>query len=363
MASIKKINRVKGAVYKVTIRQNGNGTICKTFPTKKTAVEFARTVEGDSKLQQALGNPVTRAITLSILIEEYLDQYNGKDHGIYGCLSWWSNQFGNIPLNKISVVTIREGIKLLINGNAIRGNGPGKIKEMNRKRSGSTVNRYKANLSSVFEYGKEQYGLTENPCRDVKSKPENKGRTRFLSDDERKALLHSCKKSEWSKMYLLCLMALTTGARQSELLHLKMQDIDFKKRIAHLHMTKNGEQRLLPLTNEVIELIQPKNEKVVSIAKSDKTELLFPSKKKPKQPFEFRKHWKKALIDADITDFRFHDLRHSAASFLASHGATLQEIAEVLGHKSIQMTMRYSHLCVDHKQNLIDRVMGGLANG
>ena len=216
----------------------------------------------------------------------------------------------------------------------------------------------------MFEYGKEEYGLTENPCRDIKSKPENKGRTRFLSDAERKALLHSCKNSEWSKMYLLCLMALTTGARQSELLHLKIQeDIDFKKRIAHLHDTKNGEQRLLPLTDEVIALIKPKTkavDKVVSIVKSDDPELLFPSKKKPHQPFEFRKHWNKALIDAGITDFRFHDLRHSAASFLAMNGATLQEIADVLGHKSIQMTMRYSHLCVDHKQNLIDRIMGSV---
>jgi integrase len=154
-------------------------------------------------------------------------------------------------------------------------------------------------------------------------------------------------------------MALTTGARLGELLHLKIQDIDIKQRIAHLHTSKNGEQRLLPLTDEVISLIRSiKDTRVVSI-QLDK-ELLFPSAKKPHQPFEFRKHWNKALIDAAITDFRFHDLRHSAASFLAMNGATLQEIAEILGHKSIQMTMRYSHLCVEHKQGLIDRVMGNM---
>lgn len=365
MASIQKIQRTKGAVYKVTIRQSGNGTISKTFPLKKQAVEFARAVEGDNKLSLSLGNPVTRSLTLSTLIDEYLNQYNGKDHGIYGCLDWWSGQYGTIPLNKISVATIREGINLLSQGKASRGNGVGKTKDLNRTRSGATVNRYKANLSSVFEYGKEQYGLTENPCRDIRSKPESKGRTRFLSDAERTALLDACKNSQWDKLYLLVLMALTTGARQAELLNLNHLDVDIKTRLAHLHDSKNGEQRLLPLTQEVIALIAaPKDapkDNVVSITEQPaKLGLLFPSKLKPQQPFEFRKHWNKALEDAGITDFVFHSLRHSAAPYLAKNGATLQEIAEILGHKSIQMTMRYSHLCVEHKQNLIDRVMGGI---
>jgi integrase len=365
MASIQKIQRTKGAVYKVTIRQSGQGTISKTFPLKKQAVEFARTVEGDSKLQQALGNPTTRGLTLSSLIDEYMEQYQGKDHGLIGCLSWWSTLYGKLPLNKISVSTIRSALKLLSEGNAIRGNGVGKTKEVARKRSGATINRYKANLSSVFEYGKEHYGLTDNPCRDIRSKPESKGRTRFLTDDERTRLLEVCKQSKWDKLYLLVLMALTTGARQGELLHLKHFDVDKQERITYLWDTKNGEQRLLPLTAEVIALIAPKTtpkSNIVSITEQpDSLGLLFPSEKKPQQPFEFRKHWNKALLDAGVKNFRFHDLRHSAASWLAKNGATLQEIAEVLGHKNIQMTMRYSHLCVEHKQNLIDRVMGGIS--
>ena len=72
--------------------------------------------------------------------------------------------------------------------------------------------------------------MIENPCREVKAKAENKGRTRFLSDDERKRLLSSCLQSNWPKMYLLVLMALTTGARKSELLYLRRKDIDLKYR-------------------------------------------------------------------------------------------------------------------------------------
>ena len=201
MASIQKIQRTKGAVYKVTIRHTGNGTISKTFPLKKQAVEFSRTVEGNDKLALSLGNPITRGLTLATLIDEYMEQYTGKDTCIAGRLDWWSNQYGAMPLNKVSAVTIREGIKLLGETSAVRGNGVGKTKDLNRLRSGSTLNRYKHNLSSVFEYGKEQYSLTENPCRDVKSKPENKGRTRFLTDEERKALLTACKNSQWDKLY------------------------------------------------------------------------------------------------------------------------------------------------------------------
>jgi len=85
---------------------------------------------------------------------------------------------------------------------------------------------------------------------------------------------------------------------------------------------------------------------------------------KPNDYFKnFDSHWRTALKEADITDFRFHDLRHTCASLLAMNGATLLEIAQVLGHKSISMTQRYSHLCIEHKANLTDRVFGGIVNG
>jgi integrase len=88
--------------------------------------------------------------------------------------------------------------------------------------------------------------------------------------------------------------------------------------------------------------------------------LIFASKVKEDVAYCFTKPWKRALEDADIKDFRFHDLRHSCASYLAQNGASLLEIADVLGHKQIQVTKRYSHLCIDHKAKLINRVMGGI---
>jgi len=109
---------------------------------------------------------------------------------------------------------------------------------------------------------------------------------------------------------------------------------------------------VLPLTEDVmVELNR---------FKEQDEELIFNSEIKLDKPFEFRKQWIKALKEGEISEFRFHDLRHTCASYLAMNGASLLEIADVLGHKQIQMTARYSHLCIDHKQKLINNVLGNL---
>ena len=89
--------------------------------------------------------------------------------------------------------------------------------------------------------------------------------------------------------------------------------------------------------------------------------LIFNSEVKPNKAFCFNKQWKKALAIAEVDNFRFHDCRHTTASYLAMSGASLLEIADVLGHKQISVTQRYAHLCIDHKEKLISRVMGGMS--
>jgi integrase len=88
--------------------------------------------------------------------------------------------------------------------------------------------------------------------------------------------------------------------------------------------------------------------------------LIFNSEVKPHKAFCFNKQWKKALTLAEVDNFRFHDLRHTTASYLAMSGASLLEIADVLGHKQISVTKRYAHLCIDHKERLISRVFSKL---
>jgi len=95
--------------------------------------------------------------------------------------------------------------------------------------------------------------------------------------------------------------------------------------------------------------------KKLNKVKNIDTDLLFPGRKR-NQPIDIRVAWEKALTKAEITNFRFHDLRHSAASYLAMNGATLTEIADILGHKTLQMVKRYSHLTEQHTSKVVSKM-------
>jgi integrase len=116
--------------------------------------------------------------------------------------------------------------------------------------------------------------------------------------------------------------------------------------------SKNGDAKALPLVPVALEELQR--------FKGKPEALIFGSTKAPGQPFNFSTHWADALKAAHIRGFRFHDLRHSCASFLAKNGATLLEIADLLGHRQISMTKRYSHLAAGHRSSLVNRVMGSM---
>ncbi len=89
---------------------------------------------------------------------------------------------------------------------------------------------------------------------------------------------------------------------------------------------------------------------------------MFPSHRHPDKPIDLRRPWELALAEAQITDFRFHDLRHSAASYLVQQGVSLVAVAALLGHRTLQMTKRYSHLAPEHLAELgskLDQKIGG----
>jgi integrase len=163
---------------------------------------------------------------------------------------------------------------------------------------------------------------------------------RFLSDDELPAFLKACRESTNSHLYLAVVLALTTGGRQSEVMGLRWAQIDLKRRTAMLGDTKNGDARALPLSGEAVALLQERAK--VRCLDDDR---LFPAKAGSKSPFvDLRAPFASALEAAKITDFHWHDLRHTAASYLAMAGTSPLEIAKVLGHRTMAMVARYSHL-------------------
>ncbi|MFK5949315.1 MAG: site-specific integrase, partial [Methylococcales bacterium] len=354
MASIQKIKRKSGFVYRIFIRNKGSRPISKIFKSKQLAKEFIRKIEYKIEYEFIHGAAQPQKIRLADLVVKYMESFEGADPKTRQAeVNRWLKLIGNKYLTEITKHDVRLGLDQLSNGNGLRGNGPNKSTELPRPRANSTINRNKSVISAVLQFACNEYDLQVNVARQIRAKPVNNARMRFLSDKERLKLLAACKQSEWGSLYLIVLMAITTGARRSEILNLTWGDIDFEKQNAHLHKTKNGEPRVLPLIDEVLKELR-------IIKMKSKSNLVFYSELKPEKPFDFRKHWQKAVYDVELGDFRFHDLRHTCASYLAQNGATLLEIADVLGHRQIEMTKRYSHLCVEHKRRLIDSVMNKL---
>lgn len=353
MATIQKNVGKRETTYRVIIRRKGYPVLSKTFPTKKDATSWAREHDREAKLSQAWASDRGGRKTVSQAIERYVEDYTGRDPTKLTRLAWWKEEIGDVKLADINPTLIADCLAKLARGKAQHRKGD-EIVNLNRKRSGPTVNRYHGAISIVLEKAKrEWHWIAENPAKKVTRKKENKGIVRYLSDDERTALLKACRESPWDRLYLLVILALSTGARQGELLNLRYSDLDLKKGEATLEDTKNNERRVLPLLPVVVD-------EIYSLTRRLDSDLLFPSNKDPSKPYTFRSSWEIALKAAKIEDFRFHDLRHSCASYLAMDGATLLEIADVLGHKTLAMVKRYSHLSSDHKRKVVEGTFKGL---
>ena len=336
MSSIQKITNLKGVSYRVYIRSKGIKSITKTFPSKRLASHFVLKIEGDRQLQLAFGGKTSKTTFDELSVDYLLKGFKGKSLvDQKSRLHYWNQLLGSKQLLYVTKSDIVNGLHNL----------PDTL-------TNATINRYKAAISVVFAYACIEYDLPENPVRKIPSLPENNERIRFLSEAERTRLFSSCRASQWDKLYLLVLLAITTGARKGELTKLGWGDIDFDRRTAYVATTKNGQPKVLPLTDSVI--------KELHLFDTKDNSLIFASKVKEEVAYCFTKPWKKALEDAEIEDFRFHDLRHSCASYLAQSGASLLEIADVLGHKQISVTKRYAHLCIEHKSSLINRVLGSI---
>ena len=256
-------------------------------------------------------------------------------------LEWWNEQIGDLSLADITSNTISELRDRLLTELGPKG----------KPRSSATTVRYLAALSHVYSVATREWEwVTDNPTLKVKKPKEPKGRVRFLSDDERGRLLKACKESDNTILYPVVVLALSTGARKMEIMNLTWDDVDLHRGMAILNETKNDERRALPITSHALDVLKD----LSKIRRLD-TNLLFP-RADGQKPIELRSAWDKALKVAQVADFKFHDLRHSAASYLAMNGATLAEIAEVLGHKSLVMVKRYAHLSEQHTHAVVDRM-------
>lgn len=363
--------------WQAVVRRDGFPDKRATFPTKRDAERWARIMEGEFAKGKHLPSLEAERHTLADLFDRFDKELTPKRRkAVAAHLKWWRAAIGSKKLSELTPATLREQLDRLgtepylraVQRKAVTLTPRRKRKEdapppATYKRGPASVNRYKETLSKALTVAVNEYEwMPENPLTKIPDRKEPRGRVRYLTADERGALLEACKASS-ADLHALVVTALCTGARAGELLGLTWRDVDLERKRAILNRTKNDERRALSLAGPALEALRER----AKVRRID-TDLVFPAplpdkpaakeaKKEAKPgPFDYAKPFKDAISAAGITDFRFHDLRHTAASYLAMNGATTGEIADVLGHKTLQMVKRYAHLSEQHVAGVVERM-------
>ena len=316
MATIEVRKSCSTTSYRARVRTKGYPEISASFARKTDAKRWAAGIEADIHSGRYFSETHH---TLSDAIKRDSDQYlpQLKDAAKRSQhLSWWDNQIGHIRLSNIKSDTISKCRSILQTQPSTFGRHQG------RPRSDATVNRYLASLSAMFTFAVNEWEwVDKNPCSKLKKLREGSGRTRFLIQDEPSSLLTACRAEvDHPELELIVLIAMTTGMRRGEILNLRQSDIDRKRGRILIRESKNGDSRSVPLVSQVQSALNA----LSTVTSIRRDALLFPQPgTNSEKPLVIDRLWQRARAAAELTDFRFHDLRHTAASYLAMEGSTV----------------------------------------
>lgn len=332
--------------YRVKVRIRGEKPRTQTFKRLTDAKTWAAKAESDLGHGTYVPTTADRRKTLADLIDAYLTDYlptrgirdEGKQRAL---LAWWREQYGHVTLDRLKPSLIADVRNALMQ----------RKKRNGEPLSGATVNRHLAALSAVCKWAwKEKQWLPANPVLAVTKAKESAGRVRYLSDEERIALLDAARADENPNIYCVVMLALATGARASNIRFLRWEDVDLKKWQLHFKKTKNGDARTVPVVGAAQAALQeqfdrdPTGREWVFKGWTDDA------------PANFESSWKRVRANAGLKNFRFHDLRHTTASYLTMNGATLAEVAEALGQRTLVMAKRYSHQSGEHVRSTLEKM-------
>ena len=349
MASIQqRIAKDGTASFRVQVRVLGFPPQTATFERKTDAKRWAQQTEAAMREGRFFTTSEARRHTLTELIDRYVERLTRDQAASLAkqkqILGWWRATLGAYALAHVTPALISKQRDKLLSENIGTEADPA-------YRSGSTANRYLAALSAVFTVAVKEWHLAqENPVLRVQKGRENPGRVRYLSEGELQSLLAACTTSRLKQLELIVLLAVSTGMRRGEIQALRWNDVDLQRRLIVLQKTKNGERRSVPIAAATAAKLK-EHAKVRPIG----TDLVFPHPAEDR-PLNFDHGFIDAVKAAGIKDFRFHDLRHTAASYMAMSGATTAEIAAVLGHRTLAMVKRYAHLSDQHTAAVLERM-------
>jgi integrase len=320
MASLYK--RSNSNIWWVRFQHNGNRVQRSSGTTRKSqALTFLARVMEEERQRQELG---FKKVRFDVLCSEYQQQhlpllkpgtrYNYLQH-ITALKAYFTDRY----IDEVRKSHIAEFVA-------------------QKKRDGlkpPTIRRYLATLSSLSSFAERSGWLVQNPVAqfDKRSLPESPPRTRFLSREEYRRLIAAAE----PHLKPIVEMAVETGLRQNELLGLRWEQVDLERREIRLVVTKSKQPRVVPLSDRAVAIF-------VATAPIGPSPYVFTNPRTGQRYRNLRQSFQKACSRAGISDFRWHDLRHTFASWHIQSGTDLYRVSRILGHSTLQMTTRYAHL-------------------
>lgn len=343
MATITKTSSGK---WKALIRKVGWPTLGKTFRTKRDAEDWARRTEDEMVRGVYIQRGPSEKLTVALALERYQKEV--------------------IPTKKEStqkreLTRVRE-LSLFFGDYSLAAVTPdlvGKFRDMRLEqgKSNNTVRLELALLSHLFTTAVKEWriGLVSNPVSLIRKPSPGQGRNVRLTVQDQARLIEAVKQHSNPMLAWIVEIAIETGMRQSEILHLTIPHIDLDKRTVLLTDTKNGTARLVPLNKIATEVFRM----ATANPARPNSQLVFsgePGKDKQLRPYQFHKAWEDIKQSLGMSWLHFHDLRHEATSRFVESGLSDQEVASITGHKSMQMLRRYTHLRAEDLVKKLDKL-------
>lgn len=326
--------RQRAGGWQARIRRQGFPDITKTFLTRQDAEKWARAVEREQDTGAYIHRGEAEKTTLADLLTRYGKEVSPSHKG-YREEMW---KIGVILRDKIASYSL-----VALTPKIIADYRDRRLKEV----STGTV-RHEINLISVaFNTASREWGISAlNPVTMIKKPVNGKARSRRISPDEVDAIIQHSYTKELPDFLRL---ALATGMRRGELLSLRWQDINQGRRIAILYDTKNGEDRIVPLSSKALSVLaaMPRrlDGRLFGLIKTSFSKALRTSVRRARKAYVAACIERGELPDPNyLVDIHLHDARHEAVSSFFELGLNMVEVASISGHKTLAMLKRYTHL-------------------
>lgn len=316
----------KSGHWQVQVRKKGYPTQTKSFRSKAAGAQWVRSIEYEMDQGLFMSRNEAESTTLGELLGRYLRECTPHKKGA-GPEACRIRALVRHPLAKRFIASIRGVDIARYRDERLQNITPGSLR------------RELTILSQIFELSRKEWGIfVHNPVRDIKLPAENSARNRRLqdgldgTDSEETKLFAACRKCRNPYLLPIVKLALETAMRQSELVRMHWHHIDLKRRTVLLPVTKNGNSRTVPLSNNAVAVL-------AALPRGIKGDV-FPGVTTE----SIKKAFIRATRRAGIEDLHFHDLRHEATTRFFEQGLNIMEVSSITGHKDLQMLRRYTHL-------------------